>query len=394
MIGSNPKKTMNKKIINIQINRLPKNPGVYLMKNRLDEIIYIGKAKNIYNRVRSYFYKSQNHSPKIKNLVEELVTIDFKPTPTELEALILESRLIKSFLPKYNRQLKQYKNYPFIKVNLKNEFPRVYLTYDCPDDGNYYFGPFNKAYSLVEDIHLINKIFKSRTCNHNIKVNPMDHSCLYDQIGQCVAPCNGSVAKGKYKELISEIIDFLEEGESDVIEDYLKHTSDKKKDLIAKQLFEQAQKIQRDQNRLNHIIKQNRLLKDAQQYADSVLLIRENDLHFAFHISDGRVKNRFPLDQPSHLIDSLNAITDQSNDTPGQLLPGIESTGQLFSPLSKECLDEMKIIIHWIRSDQGNHLIIPSKSISSFLDSLKSNTIRQLSDIYSLAPNYLESQIV
>ncbi len=386
MTGSNSKSTQKKRI-NIQINRLPKSPGVYLMKNRLNEVVYIGKGKNVYNRVRSYFYKSQNHSPKIKSLVEELVTIDFKQTSTELEALILESRLIKSFLPKYNRQLKQYKNYPFIKVNLKNEFPRVYLTYDCPNDGNYYFGPFNKSYNLVEDIHLINKIFKSRTCSHNIKVDPMDHSCLYDQIDQCAAPCNGSVTKGKYKELIGDIIHFLEKGESDVIEDYLKQSSEKKEDLVRKQFFEQAQKVQMDQNRLGRIIRQNRLLKYARQYAHSVLFVRENDLHFAFHIEDGRIKSTFPLDKPPHLIDSLNEIVCQRNDTPSQLLPGMESTDKPSITLSKECLDEMKIIIRWIRSDHGNHRIIPSKDIPSFFNHLKSNAIQKLSDIYSLTPH-------
>ncbi|GMT49840.1 MAG: hypothetical protein IEMM0008_1379 [bacterium] len=390
MIGWNSKSAKNK-LINIQMNRLPKSPGVYLMKNRLNEIIYIGKAKNIYSRVRSYFYKSRKQSPKTKNLVEELVHIDFKQTPTELEALILESRLIKSLLPKYNRLLKQYKNYPFIKVNLKNEFPRVYMTQDCPDDGNYYFGPFNNTYSLVEDIHLINKIFKSRTCSHNIKVDPMDHSCLYGQIDQCEAPCNGSVTKNKYKKLVNEIIHFLEQGESDVIKNYLKQTCEKKKDLVTKQLFEQAHKIQRDQNRLNHIIQQNRLLNDARQYTNSLLLLRENNSHFAFHIREGRIQNTYPLDQPSDLIESLDAFVDQYHDPPTGLLPGMESTNYSPDILSKKCLDEMKIIIRWIRSDHGNHLIIPSKKINSFLTYLKSNAIQQLSDIYSLAPHYSKS---
>ncbi len=373
------------------MNRLPKGPGVYLMKNRLDEIIYIGKAKNIYNRVRSYFYKSQKQSPKIKTLVEELATIDFRQTPTELEALILESRLIKSILPKYNRLLKQYKNYPFIKVNLKNEFPRVYMTQDCPDDGNYYFGPFNNAYSLVEDIHLINKIFKSRTCSHNIKVNPMDHSCLYGQIDQCEAPCNGSVTKNKYKRLINEIICFLEKGESNIVNNYLKQSSEKKECLVSRRLFEQAHKIQLDQNRLDHIIKQNQLLDYARQYINSFLLILENDSHFAFHIREGRIQNTYPLGQPSDLIESLNGIVDQYHNPPSGLLPGMELTNQSPGILPKECLDEMKIIIRWVRSDHGNHLIIPSKNIYSFLTYLKNNAIQQLSDVYSLASYYSKS---
>ena len=192
------------------LKNLPEKPGVYLMKNSLGEIIYVGKAKILKNRVKSYFQKSKNHSEKVRVLVKNISEFEYIVTDSEMEALILECNLIKKYSPRYNIALKDDKFYPFIKITINDDYPRVFVTRNYSKDGSKYFGPYTNGTAVYETMNLINKIFPLRTCRLNIKeggepVRP----CLNYHIKKCLGPCAGYVSKAKYGEMIKDIMDIL-----------------------------------------------------------------------------------------------------------------------------------------------------------------------------------------
>lgn len=192
------------------LKNLPSKPGVYLMKNSLGEVIYVGKAKILKNRVKSYFQNSKNHSEKVRVMVKHIAEFEYIVTDSEMEALILECNLIKKYSPRYNILLKDDKFYPFIKITVNDDFPRVFVTRNYFKDGSKYFGPYTNGTAVYETINLINKIFPLRTCKLLIKeggetVRP----CLNYHIKKCFGPCGGYISKEEYGKMINDVIDIL-----------------------------------------------------------------------------------------------------------------------------------------------------------------------------------------
>ena len=192
------------------LKNLPSKPGVYLMKNSLGEVIYVGKAKILKNRVKSYFQNSKNHSEKVRVMVKHIAEFEYIVTDSEMEALILECNLIKKYSPRYNILLKDDKFYPFIKITINDDFPRVFVTRNYSKDGSKYFGPYTNGTAVYETINLINKIFPLRTCKLLIKeggetVRP----CLNYHIKKCFGPCGGYISKEEYGKMINDVIDIL-----------------------------------------------------------------------------------------------------------------------------------------------------------------------------------------
>ena len=193
-----------------QLKILPEKPGVYLMKNSLGEIIYVGKAKILKNRVRQYFRNSKNHSEKVKVMVKNIAEFEYIVTDSEMEALILECNLIKKYSPKYNISLKDDKFYPFIKITTNEDFPRVFVTRNFARDGNKYFGPYTNGAAVYETINLIRKVFPIRTCKKAIvEGGEPTRTCLNFHIGKCNGPCGGYVSKEDYSKIINSVIDIL-----------------------------------------------------------------------------------------------------------------------------------------------------------------------------------------
>ncbi len=190
-----------------QAQSLPHKPGVYLFRDDSRKVIYVGKASNLYNRVRSYF-TSQPTIPKLRRMIPQISDIDFFITDSEQEALILESNLIKKYRPLYNVRLKDDKSYPYIKVTLYEEWPRVMLTRRLKEDGSRYFGPFANAGSTRQTMNWINKIFPYRTCNKVI-TGKDKRPCLKYHIKRCAGPCIGAVSKDEYRDIIDQVILFL-----------------------------------------------------------------------------------------------------------------------------------------------------------------------------------------
>ncbi|WP_057258073.1 excinuclease ABC subunit UvrC [Clostridium perfringens] len=201
-----------------QLKILPDKPGVYIMKNSLGEVIYVGKAKVLKNRVRQYFQNSKNHSEKVRAMVKNIAEFEYIVTDSEMEALILECNLIKKYSPRYNIALKDDKFYPFIKITTNEDFPRVYVTRNFAKDGNRYFGPYTNSTAVYEVMGLIKKLFPLRTCKKAIvEGGEPTRACLNYHINLCKAPCAGYISKAEYWEMIDEIINILNGTDTSII---------------------------------------------------------------------------------------------------------------------------------------------------------------------------------
>lgn len=189
---------------------LPSKPGVYLMKNEAGEIIYVGKALNLKNRVRSYFQKSRANSPKVTIMVGQIADLEYIITDSEVEALILENNLIKKYAPWYNVRLKDDKTYPYIKVTLNEAFPRVFMVRKRLKDGARYFGPYTDVTAVRETLSFLRSLFPIRTCRRTIQEGARGRPCLNYHLGRCLGPCAGLVTREKYGAMIAEALLFLE----------------------------------------------------------------------------------------------------------------------------------------------------------------------------------------
>lgn len=194
-----------------ELKKLPQKPGVYLMKNEAGQIIYVGKAINLRNRVRQYFQSNKNHTAKTKIMVPQIVEFEYIVTDSEMEALILECNLIKQFDPYYNILLKDDKTYPYIKVTIQEAFPRIFITRRMEKDKAKYYGPFTDVLAMKETVETLHKIFPIRKCKKNLpKEIGRERPCLNFHIGQCLAPCSGAVSQEEYAVFVRDAMDFLE----------------------------------------------------------------------------------------------------------------------------------------------------------------------------------------
>ena len=283
-----------------ELKKLPAKPGVYLMHNDKDEIIYVGKAIKLCNRVRQYFQDSRNLSVKIQHMVQNVAYFEYIITDSELEALVLESNLIKEHRPKYNTMLKDDKNYPYIKVTTNEDYPRIVLARKMKQDGCKYYGPYTSAGAVNDTIELLRKIFRIRTCARKLPRDiGKDRPCLYYQIKQCNAPCQGYISKEDYGKQIDQAIGFLNGNYKDVARD-LKE----KMEAASSQLeFEQAmeyrdllksiQKIM-DRQKINTQGFEDRdmiaMAKDEKDAVVSIFFVRQGKLlgreHFHMELNE------------------------------------------------------------------------------------------------------------
>lgn len=207
-------------VIEEELKKLPAKPGVYIMHGEKDEIIYVGKAVVLKNRVRQYFQSSRNKGAKIEQMVTHITRFEYIVTASELEALVLECNLIKEHRPKYNTMLKDDKSYPFIKVTVQEPFPRVLFARNMKKDKNKYFGPYTSAGAVKDVIELVEKLYQIRSCNRTLPRDiGKERPCLYYHMKQCTAPCQGYIGQEKYRENIQKVIQFLNGDYQSTIDD-------------------------------------------------------------------------------------------------------------------------------------------------------------------------------
>ncbi len=209
-------------MFNIQeeLSKLPHQPGVYLMHDKEDNIIYVGKAVNLFNRVRSYFRIMNNRTPKIERMISQIDHFEYIVVDSELEALVLENNLIKEYNPKYNTLLKDSKTYPYIKVTVNEDFPRIQFVRRVGKDKAKYYGPYTSAQAVDDMIELLNSTYMIRTCNKKVCEGvENDRPCLNFHMKRCIAPCTGKISKEEYRRRVDLVIDFLNGNDKSLIRD-------------------------------------------------------------------------------------------------------------------------------------------------------------------------------
>lgn len=284
-----------------ELKKLPDLPGVYIMHDNIDTIIYVGKAVNLKNRVRQYFRENTKHTAKIRQMVSHISYFEYIITDSELEALVLECNLIKEHSPKYNTMLKDDKTYPFIKVTTHEAYPRVFVSRDIKHGTGRFFGPYTSSKAVNDTIELLCKLYKIRTCNRRLpKDTGKERPCLNYHIGQCSAPCQGYTDEETYRKAIDEVIEFLNGNHTKILGNLMDSMKEcaqnmqyeeaaKYRDLIGsvKQVA-QKQKITTDDNADRDVIA---CASDGNDAVVQVFFIREGKLlgrdHFHMAVAQG-----------------------------------------------------------------------------------------------------------
>lgn len=282
-----------------ELKKLPAQPGVYIMHDATDQIIYVGKAISLTNRVHQYFQSSRNKTAKIQKMVSKIAWFEYIVTDSELEALVLECNLIKEHQPRYNTMLKDDKAYPYIKVTVTEDFPRVLFARTMKKDKNKYFGPYTSAGAVKDTIDLIHKLYKIRTCSRNLpKDIGKDRPCLNYHIKQCDAPCQGYISKEQYAESVNQALEFLN-GRYDsvlkMLEKKMMDASDAmdfEKAIEYRDLLENVKKVAQKQKITSSSMEDRDIIAMAKDETDAVVqvfFVREGKLigRDHFHVTVG-----------------------------------------------------------------------------------------------------------
>ena len=294
-----------------ELKKLPAKPGVYLMHDEKDEIIYVGKAISLKNRVRQYFQSSRNKGPKIEQMVTRIARFEYIITDSELEALVLECNLIKEHRPKYNTMLMDDKTYPYIKVTVKEAYPRVLFSRQMKKDKSKYYGPYTSAAAVKDTIELIRKIYKLRTCNRNLpKDIGKERPCLNYHIKQCDAPCQGYISEEAYGEKIKKAMEFLNGN----FEPVLKDLEEKMLEASENMEFEQAIEYRELIGSVKQIAQKQKISNSDGEDKDIIAMAndREDAVVQVFFVREGRLIGRdhfylriAPEEKPAEILGSF-----------------------------------------------------------------------------------------
>ena len=295
-----------------KLKHLPQAPGVYIMKNSSGEIIYVGKAVSLKNRVRSYFQSSHNHSPKVISLVSQVADFEYILTDSEVEALILECNLIKKHRPRYNVRLVDDKSYPYVKVTLNEDYPRVFMTRNVVRDGARYYGPYTDAGALRETLRLLKKVFPLRQCRQK-SVDRQKRPCLNYHIRRCLAPCQGEVNREKYLEMIRNVCLFLEGRHEELVKTLAVRMEEAAENLD----FEQAAELRDRIRDIEKVVEKQKIVSADLTDQDVIALAREGELSgvVVFFVRGGKLMGRehFIIDETSEIDDNeiLTSFVEQ-----------------------------------------------------------------------------------
>ena len=340
-----------------ELKKLPAKPGVYIMHDKDDAIIYVGKAISLRNRVRSYFRESTNKSPKIEKMVTKIARFEYIVTDSELEALVLENNLIKEHNPKYNTMLKDDKTYPYIKVTMGEDFPRVLFSRQMKKDKSRYFGPFTSAFAVKDTIELINKLYKLRTCN---RVLPRDigleRPCLNYHIGQCMAPCQEYVTKEEYRAQVEQALDFLHGNFAPILNSLKQKMEEASENLE----FEDAIRYRDLYNSVKQVAQKQKITDSDGEDKDIIALARdENDAVVqVFFVRGGKLIGR------EHFI-----MTRTEDCTQAQVLLDFVKqfyAGTPFIPkelMLQHEIEDIPVLEQWLSARKGSkvHIHVPKK---------------------------------
>ena len=341
-----------------ELKKLPASPGVYLMHNNRDEIIYVGKAISLKNRVRQYFQSSRNKTAKIEQMVSHIAWFEYILTDSELEALVLECNLIKEHRPRYNTMLKDDKTYPYIKATVGEEFPRLLFSRDMKKDGkSRYFGPYTSAGAVKDTLDLIHKLYRIRTCNRNLpRDTGKERPCLNYHIKQCDAPCQGYISREDYLKSFGQALDFLNGRYAPLIKSLEEKMNQASEDME----FERAIEYRELLNSVKQVAQKQKITSSGREDRDIIAMARDEQdaVVQVFFIREGKLIGR------DHF--HLQAATAEND---GEILDSFIKqfyAGTPFIPrelwLQVPVMDE-EVISRWLTERRGQKvkIVVPKK---------------------------------
>ena len=335
-----------------ELKKLPNSPGVYIMHDEMDQIIYVGKAVNLHSRVRSYFRKNIGRGPQIDKMVSLISRFEYIVTDSELEALVLENNLIKEHSPKYNTLLKDDKTYPYIKVTTGESYPRVLFSRLMKKDKSRYFGPYSSAAAVKDTIDLINKLYRLRTCNKNLpKECGSGRACLNYHIKQCTAPCQESVSQEEYQGQVKKALDFLNGSYQETLKE-LEENMQKASDALE---FEDAIRYRDLYNSVKQIATKQKITDSDGEDKDIIALACDgrDAVVQVFFVRDGKLIGR------EHFY-----MTHVSETPRAQILLDFVKqfyAGTPFIPrelMLQEEIEDIAVIEQWLTKRKGNRVYI------------------------------------
>ena len=357
-----------------ELTKLPHNPGVYIMHDENEAILYVGKAVDLHNRVRQYFRSGHGHnnSPKILKMVSQISYFEYIITSSEMEALVLECNLIKEHRPKYNTIMTDDKGYPYIKITISENFPRIMMSHRMGRDKSLYFGPYTDRSAVHSTVSLIKKIFSIRNCNKDLSFGKRDERpCLYHQIGQCDAPCAGYISEEEYHKKIEKAVRFLN-GETKEI---LQELKAKMKNEAENMEFEKAAKTRDLIDSINKISEKQRVDNNGSEDRDIIALARNNEdiVISIFFVRDGTL-----LGRENHHMSS------DTSDTESDIITEFIKqyyTGTPFIPkeiLSETPVNEEELLTSFLSEKKGQnvYIIVPQKGDKKGLIKLAKDNAR------------------
>lgn len=355
-----------------ELKKLPNKPGVYIMRDSNDTIMYVGKAVNLHNRVRSYFRANIGRGPQIDRMVEQIARFEYIVTDSELEALVLENNLIKEHCPRYNTLLKDDKTYPYIKVTVSEDYPRVLFSRLMKKDRSRYFGPFTSAAAVKDTIDLINKLYGLRTCNRVLPRDiGLDRPCLNYHMKQCSGPCTGNITKEEYREHVDKALEFLNGNYGLIIKELEQKMNDASEELD----FESAAKY-RDLLASVKVVAQKQKMTDSSMEDKDIIAIAsdENDAVVqVFFVRDGRLIGR------EHFY-----MTHVSENPEKEILLNFVKqfyAGTPFIPrelVLPESIEDMEVIQEWLseRKSSKVYITVPERGQKEKLMELAAQNAR------------------
>jgi excinuclease ABC subunit C len=335
-----------------ELKKLPKCPGVYIMRDKADTIIYVGKAVNLHNRVRSYFRRNIGRGPQIDKMVTLINRFEYIVTDSELEALVLENNLIKEHRPRYNTMLKDDKTYPYIKVTLGEEYPRVLFSRTMKKDHSRYFGPYTSAAAVKDTIELINKLYMLRTCNKNLPRDcGNDRACLNYHIKQCMAPCQGNISVEEYHEHVKQALDFLNGNYQGI----LKELEQKMQEASENLAFEEAIRYRDLHSSVSQVAQKQKITDSDGEDKDVIALACDGKdaVVQVFFVRDGKLMGR------EHFY-----MTHVSDTPKAQILLDFVKqfyAGTPFIPkelMLQEEIEDVDILEQWLTKRKGSRVYI------------------------------------
>ena len=350
---------MNEEIFHIseELKKLPNNPGVYLMHDEKDTIIYVGKAINLNRRVHSYFRASTKKTAKIEKMVSQIAYFEYIITDSELEALVLENNLIKEHRPKYNTMLKDDKTYPYIKVTVQEEYPRILFSRQMKKDKAKYFGPYTSAASVKDTIELINKMYQLRTCNRTLPRDiGKDRACLNHHMHLCGAPCMGLISQEAYGENVKKALEFLNGNYAGILKDLESKMLKASEDLE----FEEAIKYRELLNSVKSVAQKQKITHSDGEDKDVIGLAKDerDAVVQVFFVRDGKLIGR------EHFY--MTNVSDQSDsEILGSFMKQFYA-GTPFLPktiMLPQVIEEEELIGKWLSERRGSKvsIVIPKK---------------------------------